>query len=54
MKTLETLENMRSLLSEEQNWTQRAFARNIEGETTGTTSSDACSWCLLGAMWQFY
>ena len=36
----------------ENGWTQGSYARNQNGYSVAETSSDACCWCLSGALWK--
>lgn len=47
MTTLEVLQGMRSRLAT--GWTQYAVARNRFGVRVASSSSEACSWCIMGA-----
>lgn len=38
------------LLTHKGAWTKGAFARDRSGQTTNSTNSNACSWCVVGAI----
>jgi hypothetical protein len=40
------------LLSDPKNWTQRALARDKNGEAVSPFSPDAVAWCVLGALFK--
>lgn len=45
---------VKELLSNPKNWIQCSFANNKEGKPTKPDAADACSWCLIGAVWKCY
>ena len=51
---LELLTNARTLLSNIDNWTQVAGARDIEGCAIHPNSDYAVKWCAIGALLKFY
>lgn len=42
------------LLSNKENWTQGVYAETVNGTPCDAFSSEACRWCLLGAMIKCY
>lgn len=46
----EELIAVRKLIEKPENWTQGTYARNKDGETVSTYSSDAVCFCLSGAI----
>lgn len=50
LTTLEVLRGARELLADEAHWVRGDFARNASGASVLSTSTDACAWCLVGAM----
>ena len=48
MTTKEILIQARGLV--EQGWTQGAFARDVDNNPINALDTDACSWCVKGAM----
>ena len=55
-RILAILQDTRSLLNDKSRWTQRTYARTApvgrgdSGNDVASTSDDACSWCLVGAV----
>ncbi len=47
---VKTLRKIRSVLSDPQKWTKRAFARLPTGDPTSWDNNNACCWCLEGAI----
>jgi hypothetical protein len=47
---LEILRLARWRITSPERWTTGAFARDAAGEPVGCLSSEACSWCILGAI----
>ena len=45
---------VRELLSDETKWTQGTNARDSEGKGVAASSEEACSWCLIGAIFRCY
>lgn len=45
---------IRELLSSPDKWTQGVFARNSSGYRTYELDQDACSFCLMGALYRCY
>jgi hypothetical protein len=45
----QVVEKARSILSSNDRWAQKTFARDQQGRPTEPTNPSACSWCLLGA-----
>lgn len=50
MTTVEILRAARELISDPSRWTQRWFARDIDGERTTYNSAKAACWCADGAI----
>lgn len=50
--TKQALESMRELLSDETKWTKGESARDANGKAVPSTSEDAASFCLIGAIHQ--
>lgn len=50
LHSLKLLENVRFLLRDKACWTQGALARNSRGERCNPFSTEAQSWCLMGAL----
>lgn len=48
--TIEVLRAARKLVANEETWCKGSFARNSDGEPTGTRWSDAKSFCVSGAI----
>lgn len=48
------MKSVREVFTSEARWTQRAFARDENGERTSCTSATACCWCLAGAIIHVY
>lgn len=49
LTTIQTLQQMRVLLTSSEAWTQREFARNADGFGCISASQVAVAWCLTGA-----
>lgn len=45
---------VKELLSEETKWTKNHYAKNEEGEPVSSLFSEACCWCLKGAVTKCY
>lgn len=45
----EHLKLAKALISDEGNWTQKTFARDVLGERVFPGSKEACRWCSIGA-----
>lgn len=43
------LEKIKATLTK--GWCKGAYARDTNGDLTNYTRSDACSWCIMGAVW---
>lgn len=50
VSTTEILEKVRALIDKPEKWTKDTLARNIEGTPTFTSSGDAVSFCIIGAI----
>ena len=50
MKSSEILVAAKALIEKPSNWTQKACARDYNGLEVAPLSSEACSWCILGAV----
>lgn len=50
MKPSETIKCARDLLSDPNKWTKGELARNADDKPVGETQSDACKWCVEGAL----
>ena len=50
MTTREALEGVRKLLSSENRWCQYEMAQTNDGSSIHPQHSDACAWCLMGAV----
>ena len=50
MGTIEKLEKIKGLLSDQDRWTQGYYAKDENGEDVSCFADDACQWCLLGAI----
>lgn len=48
MKTLQILKRARELVAT--SWTTGSFARSAERKSVPSTSTEACSWCAVGAL----
>lgn len=46
----QVLEKARFILSDREQWSQKAFARDRYGQPLEPNNPMACSWCLLGAL----
>ena len=51
-RLLENLNEIKDVLSDESSWTQNTFARDVNGNTIDVDSDNACSWCLMGAIYK--
>lgn len=49
-KTTEILLNAMALLEDPDRWAKRSYARTATGDTTDTSSPEACKFCMLGAV----
>ena len=52
MRLLENLEKIRGVLSDESKWTKEVYARDEDNIAVSFMSGDACSWCLMGAIYK--
>lgn len=52
MTVVTLLQEARALISEEYHWTQRHYARDIQGVFTDPSGADAVCWCATGALLQ--
>ena len=50
MKAIEILQLARALIAQPHNWTQRAPARDCNGERVGVDDPQASQFCLTGAL----
>jgi hypothetical protein len=50
MDVVSTLKNARSLLAKRKGWCRESFARNQYGASCLAESSEACSFCMHGAL----
>lgn len=48
--TLDILKAARSIISDEKNWTQGTFAKDVDGMMVSAASPDATCFCSLGAI----
>lgn len=51
-KLIEIYKRAREIISNEENWTKMAMARNKKGETGTDASPEAYSFCSLGAIYK--
>jgi hypothetical protein len=49
-RPVDVLKQAKKIISDPAHWTQRSFARNKDGKVAVVASSDAISFCALGAM----
>ena len=52
MTALEILKAARKLIEKDENWTQKAPARDEKGIVVYVDSHEACQWCASGALWK--
>lgn len=50
MNTLEAIKAVRKLITDPKHWTQGAFARDANGNSTDTCGPNATCWCIAGAI----
>lgn len=50
MSVITLLQEAREVLAKEENWTTDKYARDKEGRCVSAISSEACSFCAIGAL----
>ena len=49
MKPSELLIKAKAVIADPKHWTQGCYAKDAEGQSVGSTKSDAVCWCSVGA-----
>lgn len=52
MKVSQLLIDAKELIKDPEHWTKGEYARDSEGKKVADSHSEACQWCIVGALWR--